>query len=69
MAAGAPIGSIMDMPAPSALTRRALVEVGASASASPKDPIVRRYRLARVPIYTRSAPAPEHFAHSRRSPH
>jgi hypothetical protein len=69
MASDAPIASIMDMPDASELTRRALVEVGASPSASPKDPIVRRYRLARVPIYTRSAPAPEHFAHMRRSLH
>jgi hypothetical protein len=68
MAAGAPTASIMDMPDPSTLTRRALVEVGASAPASPKDPIVRRYRLARVPIYTRSAPAPERFTYTRRSP-
>ena len=69
MAADAPIGSIRNMPDAFELTRRALVEVGASASASPKGPIVRRYRLARVPIYTRSAPAPERFAHPRRSLH
>jgi len=56
---------MMSMPDAAALTRRALVEV--AASASPKDPIVRRYRLARVPIYTRSAPSSDHFAHSRRS--
>lgn len=68
MAAGAPVASMLHMAQASALTRRALVEVGAASSASPKDPIVRRYRLARVPIYTRSAPAPQHFAHARRSP-
>ena len=69
MAPDAPIASIRDMPDASAPTRRALVEVDAAASASAKDPIVRRYRLARVPTYTRSAPAPEHFARPRRSPH
>ncbi|MDP1848737.1 MAG: hypothetical protein Q8K79_13165 [Solirubrobacteraceae bacterium] len=50
-------------------TRRALVEVAAPASASPKDPIVRRYRLARVAVYTRPQAAPDRFAHTRRSPH
>ena len=69
MAADAPIGSIMDMHDPSPLTRRALVEVGASASVSPKDPVVRRYRLARVPVLTRPQAAPERFARTRRSPH
>jgi len=59
----------MGMPDASELTRRALVEVAASAPASPKDPIVRRYRLARVPAYNRPAPVPEHFPHSRRSLH
>jgi hypothetical protein len=65
-ALAAPV-SITAMPDTS-LTRRALVEVAASASASPKDPIVRRYRLARVPVYTRPHPAPERFVHTRRSP-
>ncbi len=61
--------TIMGMPgANSDLTRRALVEVAAASSATiAKDPIVRRYRLARVPLYTRTAPAPDRFAHLRRS--
>lgn len=59
---------IMAMPDAS-FTRRALVEVAAPASASPKDPIVRRYRLARVAVYTRPQAAPDRFAHTRRSPH
>ena len=61
-------GSMIGMPDAS-LTRRALVEVAASASAPPNDPIVRRYRLARVPVYIKPEPAPERFAHTRRSPH
>jgi hypothetical protein len=61
--------TMMDMPAANSdLTRRALVEVAAAASAtSSKDPVVRRYRLARVPLYTRPAPALDRFAHLRRS--
>jgi len=68
MPARAAPGSIMAM-SHASLTRRALVEVAASASASPNDPIVRRYRLARVPVYTRPEPAPARFASTRRSPH
>jgi len=61
--------TMMGMPdANSDLTRRALVEVAAASSAtSTKDPVVRRYRLARVPLYTRPAPALDRFAHLRRS--
>jgi len=58
---------MMGMPDASSLTRRAIVEVAAAHATSPKDPVVRRYRLARVPIYTRTAPLPDHFAHLRRS--
>ena len=47
---------MMGMPDAPDLTRRALVEVAAPQSASPKDPIVRRYRLARVPLYIGPAP-------------
>lgn len=68
MPAPAAPASILPMPDAS-LTRRALVQVAASASASPRDPIVRRYRLARVLVYTRPEPAPERLAHTRRSPH
>ena len=58
MPAAASACKIRGMPdASSDLTRRALVEVAASQASSPKDPIVRRYRLARVPLYTRPAPA------------
>ena len=49
------------------LTRRALIEVAASQSAIPKDPVVRRYRLARVSLYTRPEPTLDRFAHLRRS--
>jgi len=48
------------------LTRRALIEV-ASQSTAVKDPVVRRYRLARVSLYTRPEPALDRFAHLRRS--
>jgi hypothetical protein len=48
------------------LTRRALIEV-ASQPPEMKDPIVRRYRLARVSLYTRPEPSLDRFAHLRRS--
>ncbi len=48
------------------LTRRALIEVAASQSV-PQDPVVRRYRLARVSLYTRPEPSLDRFAHLRRS--
>ena len=59
--------SMIGMPDASAHTRRALVEVATSQAASSQDPIVRRYRLARVPLYTEPAPVPDRFAHLRRS--
>ncbi|HWI06126.1 MAG TPA: hypothetical protein VNT54_01265 [Solirubrobacteraceae bacterium] len=49
------------------LTRRALVEVAARHAAVPKHPVVRRYRLARVLLFTRPDPAQDRFAHLRRS--
>jgi hypothetical protein len=55
----------MGMPDASSLTRRAIVEVAATRAASPKDPVLRRYRLARVPLYTGPAPVPDRFAHLR----
>ncbi len=58
---------MMGMPDAFTLTRRALVEVAASQAASSKDPIVRRYRLARVPLYTGPPPTLDRFAHLRRS--
>jgi hypothetical protein len=59
---------IMGMPDASDLTRRALVEVASPLSTtSTKDPVRRRYRLARVPLYTGPAPAPDRFAHLRAS--
>jgi hypothetical protein len=63
-----PVGSITmrSMSANLHLTRRAIIEV-ASPSATPKDPVVRRYRLARVLLYTRPEPALDRFAHLRRS--
>ena len=48
------------------LTRRALLEVAARPAVS-KDPVVRRYRLARVSLYTRPEPTLDRFAHLRRS--
>jgi len=59
--------TMRSMPATADLTRRALIEVAASQSAAPKDPVVRRYRLARVSVYTRPEPALDRFAHLRRS--
>jgi hypothetical protein len=56
----------MGMPDSFSLTRRAIVEVAAHAAPS-KDPVVRRYRLARVPRYTGPAPVPDRFAHLRAS--
>ena len=55
------------MPPTADLTRRALIEVAAPQAAVPKDPVVRRYRLARVSLYTRPDPALDRFAHLRRS--
>jgi len=55
------------MPATADLTRRALIEVDGSQSAISKDPVVRRYRLARVSLYTRPEPSLDRFAHLRRS--
>jgi hypothetical protein len=57
---------MVDMADASSLTRRALVEVGARAASS-TDPVVRRYRLARVALYTTPASVPERFAHLRES--
>jgi len=56
---------MVDMLDASTLTRRALVEVAHAPSA--KDPVVRRYRLARVPLYTPPALGPDRFAHLRES--
>ena len=68
MPAGRMYSRMGDMPDASLdLTRRALIEVASAHPSSPKDPIVRRYRLARVPVYTRPAPALDRFAHLRRS--
>jgi hypothetical protein len=55
------------MPAALDLTRRALIEVAATPTTAPKDPVVRRYRLARVSLYTRPEPSLDRFAHLRRS--
>ena len=55
------------MPATRDLTRRALIEVAASKTAVPKDPVVRRHRLARVSLFTRPEPSLDRFAHLRRS--
>lgn len=47
-------------------TRRALVEVGSPERTSSEDPVVRRYRLTRVPLYTRPDPVQDRFVHLRR---
>jgi len=67
MPGGAPPATIIGMPDTSDLTRRALVEVAASPAITAKDPIVRRYRLARVPLYTGPTTPADRFAHLRRS--
>ncbi len=55
------------MPAPRDMTRRALLEVAATPTTTSKDPVVRRYRLARVSLFTRPEPSLDRFAHLRRS--
>jgi len=55
------------MAAPLDMTRRALLEVAATPTPASKDPVVRRYRLARVSLFTRPEPALDRFAHLRRS--
>ncbi|MGH2942558.1 MAG: hypothetical protein ACRDLN_07285 [Solirubrobacteraceae bacterium] len=56
------------MPATVDLTRRVLLEVAAAQqSAASRDPVVRRYRLARVSLYTRPEPSLDRYAHLRRS--
>ena len=68
MSAGRVAGTMLGMPDASLdLTRRALIEVSSAQLATSRDAVVRRYRLARVPIYTRPAPALDRFAHLRRS--
>ena len=59
--------TMLPMSATLDLTRRAIIEVASSQSVSPKDPVVRRYRLARVSVYTRPEPSLDRFAHLRRS--
>jgi hypothetical protein len=68
MADPAPCGTILSMAASLHLTpRRALIEVPSARQAVSKDPVVRRYRLARVSPYTRPDPTLDRFAHLRRS--
>ena len=56
------------MPATPDLTRRTLVPVAPRAAPSgTKSPVIRRYRLSRVPLYTRPDPALDRFGHLRRS--
>ena len=56
------------MPATVDLTRRALLEVTAARqAAASRDPVVRRYQLTRLPLYTRPEPALDRFAYLRRS--
>jgi hypothetical protein len=49
------------------MTRRALLEVAGTPTTASKDPVVRRYRLARVSLFTRPEPSLDRFAHLRRS--
>lgn len=67
MAGGAACATMADMPATHELTRRALIEVAAPHHTVQNDPVVRRYRLARVSLFTRPDPAQDRFAHLRRS--
>ena len=55
------------MPATPDLTRHTLIEVATPQTAVRKDPVIRRYRLARVSLYARPQPVPARFAHLRRS--
>lgn len=48
-------------------TRRALVKLAAQRPTVARGAVVRRYRLARVAPRPSSAPAPDRFAHLRRS--
>jgi hypothetical protein len=65
---GAPAsGRILSMAPTLDLTRRALLEVAAPRPVVSKDPVIRRYRLARVSLYTRPEPSLDRFAHLRRS--
>jgi hypothetical protein len=55
------------MPASSDLTRRVLIPVAGPPSAPADAPRVRHYRLARMPMHSRSDPTLDRFAHLRRS--
>ena len=59
--------SIRAMAPTPAHTRRALVQLAAARPRDAKDPVVRRYRLSRVPPSPAAASAPDRFAHLRRS--
>ena len=67
MPARAACSTIIRMSPTLDLTRRALVEVAAPRTAVSDDPVVRRYRLARVSLFTRPEPELDRFAHLRRS--
>lgn len=63
-------GAAATMPCMSAsleLTRRTLIEVSTATDSPSSDPVLRRYRLARVALYTRFDPVLDRFAHLRRS--
>lgn len=60
--------TMVGMPDTHDLTRRALIEVAAQQPVpSKEDPVVRRFRLARVSLHTRPELAPDRFSHLRRS--
>jgi hypothetical protein len=67
MPVGAGCSIMLHMPATPDLTRRTLIEVTPPQTTVAKDPVVRRYRLARVSLYTRPEPSLDRFAHLRRS--
>lgn len=68
MPAGAGPGTILSMAAMlDLISRRALIEVATPRQAISNDPVVRRYRLARVSPFTRPDPSLDRFAHLRRS--
>jgi hypothetical protein len=68
MAGGGRVRHDAHMAATLDLTRRALVEVAGPQSCSPTQAaVVRRYRLARLPMYVRPDLEVDRFAHLRRS--
>ena len=64
--APAPV-TMLAMPTPHDRTRRVLIPVSTPPTRPAKPPRVGRYRLARVPTYTRPDPTLDRFSHLRKS--